>query len=305
MLVTRRRDGVPYSFPGVAPFNAPRSAITPTPDGTGSMIHPGVVDIGEPWNGYRFWMANTPYYANNDALENPCVLASRDGYRWFVPAGLENPIYPQPSGDYNSDTDLTYDPVNDRLILVYRTGDDKTLIAASDDGVTWPGTATLAFDANGGGFSTTAHQNALSPSLVRLGASDWRIYSVWNGGGSGFVYRTATDPLGTWSAPVQCTISGVDLWHAHVIYDTEYRALINTQAQGLVAASSSDGAVWSVGGSVLTLGAGGGAAWESGGFYRSVIRPHPNGTHYHLWYTSNTTDWWRTAYTLVPRSLWD
>ena len=37
-----------------------------TPDGTGHVVHPDVVDAGAPFRGYRYWMAMTPYPFGRD-----------------------------------------------------------------------------------------------------------------------------------------------------------------------------------------------------------------------------------------------
>ena len=55
--------------------NAPQPELIPTYDGSNQSTHPSVLQFDTPWNGYRFWMAMTPYPFNYDGLEDPSVLA--------------------------------------------------------------------------------------------------------------------------------------------------------------------------------------------------------------------------------------
>jgi hypothetical protein len=89
-----------------------------TPDGTGRAVHPSVLyrPGGAAFGGYDWWMGFTPYA--NDTQENPCILASTDGYTWVVPAGISNPLDPDPgTPQHNSDTELVY--WNGSLYLYY------------------------------------------------------------------------------------------------------------------------------------------------------------------------------------------
>lgn len=82
--------------------------------------HPSVVQFDEPWNGYKYWMAFTPYPHNNELQENPCVAVSNDGIKWESPLFLVNPIYDTPSGGYNSDTHIFYNSSTDRVEVWWR-----------------------------------------------------------------------------------------------------------------------------------------------------------------------------------------
>lgn len=42
-------------------------------DGENQPTHPSVVDMGQEWNGFRYWMAYSPYPYADGAEENPCV----------------------------------------------------------------------------------------------------------------------------------------------------------------------------------------------------------------------------------------
>src|SRR5699024_8293928 len=68
----------------------PQILDIPTYEGSGKAVHPSVHAFRIPWNGYRFWMAFTPY--PNTQHENPSIVASGDGVNWVVPSGLTNPI---------------------------------------------------------------------------------------------------------------------------------------------------------------------------------------------------------------------
>ncbi|WP_407311358.1 hypothetical protein [Desulfosporosinus sp. SB140] len=112
------------------PFiNALNHIVTPTYDGSGQSVHPSVLDFKteygiSSWGGFRYWMAFTPYPFFNSALENPCILVSKDGLNWITPPGIKNPLSSKPSGflkdNYNSDPELVYDPDQDTLILYWR-----------------------------------------------------------------------------------------------------------------------------------------------------------------------------------------
>lgn len=54
--------------------------------------HPSVLHFDEPWNGYTFWIAYSPYPEADDSKENPHILASNDGVNWVLPSGFTNPL---------------------------------------------------------------------------------------------------------------------------------------------------------------------------------------------------------------------
>lgn len=60
--------------------------------GKNQATHPSVVSFSEPWNGYKYYMAYTPYPYGNGSDENPCLAASNDLINWVKPEGLINPI---------------------------------------------------------------------------------------------------------------------------------------------------------------------------------------------------------------------
>ncbi len=102
-----------------------------------SYCHPDVEYFANGFNGYRFWMAFTPYFgivgSSGDAVlyENPTIVASNDGVNWVEPLGIKNPIQPTPSlkdglvknnfdtvQGYWSDTDLNFH--ENKLDVFYR-----------------------------------------------------------------------------------------------------------------------------------------------------------------------------------------
>lgn len=102
-----------------------------------SYCHPDVEYFENGFNGFKFWMAFTPYFgaigASGDAIlyENPTIVASNDGLNWSEPSSIVNPIQKRPSfkdgivrnvadtlQGYWSDTDLLF--TDNRLELFYR-----------------------------------------------------------------------------------------------------------------------------------------------------------------------------------------
>jgi len=273
--------------------NAANPLTITTYDGSGQATHPSVLDFGSDWNGYRYWMAMTPYPAGDDTKENPSILASADGDTWVIPPGLTNPITGTPTGAwYYSDPDLIY--ANGYLYCIYRSsegGTDNFYFRKSADGVTWSDQASL--------FSVGL-ATALSPAIVYDG-TQYVMYTIDSQVAPGtqrtLQRRTAPSPEGTWSSVTNCTYIGAaagvgsGIWHIDVIKTaTGYHAVASTApgAGGVLwFLTSVDGLTWWVSLSNL-LGLGAGAAWDSGMLYRSSMTAV--GTGYSLWYAATNGD---------------
>lgn len=303
-------DTTPYAMPTSAPYNPPTYMVTPTPDGTGSVVHPGVHDFGATkWNGKRFWMAITPYKDSDDQKENPCILQSHDGFTWTVPAGLTNPLDPAPgSPDLNSDTELYYDAPSGRLYCFWRTVTDglttETIYRSySTDGVTWSAKQVAV-------TVTSDGVQLLSPAIRKLGST----FFLWTNNrrlsasaidgtfGSG----TAT----TWNGQGGATIPGSN-WHIGVeVVGTEVWALLNkhTPYKTFAARSTDGGLTFTVNPTPVIEPTASG--WDNGdinGTYRATFQLHENGTKARVWYSAmsaNSTTSWRAGYTIVPRTYW-
>ena len=115
----------------------------------GEETHPDVVVLEEPWNGYRYWMAYTPYPGADQRKENPHVCVSNDRIHWkpFEGEGKAvslDPLTPfeDPDKQYNSDTHLVYRKDIDTLECYWRQVDNRTRIdkimkRTTTDGIHW------------------------------------------------------------------------------------------------------------------------------------------------------------------------
>lgn len=311
-------DTTPYAMPTSAPWNVPTYTITPTPDGTGSVLHPSVQDFGPSgWNGYRYWMGVTPLYLGNDQVEDPCVLCSHDGFTWRVPPGMTNPLDTTPPGGpgvgLNSDTELFYDEPNGRLYLFWRSntvGNSEVLSHRySTDGHTWSPELQVA--------SSTDQTLLVSPSVQKIGST----YYIWTqnrrmsastldgpfgagtfpgvgGVATGWAGQGgATIPGSKWH--ISCEVVGSEVW-ALVLYNSPY---------ALFAAKSTDGGENFIVNPTPVI-APSVSGWDNAsdeGIYRGTFQLHENGTHVRLWYSGrspNNAISWRVAYTQVPRTVW-
>lgn len=254
----------------------------------GQTTHPSVLDFGDdPFNGYRYWMAHTPYPGGSDAQEDPNVCASNDGSTWVVPAGLVNPLDDQPGspGAYNSDTELVVHP-DGGLLLMWRTynpattgGQEQFWMRRSVDGISWTPKAL-------------AHQTAdttrrlMSPTLVWENGG-WTMWAVDILPSPNRLVRLrsegSTITPGGWSAPVTCTVSvpaGRDPWHVQVRrIDGQYIGMLNDAnlessgiAGDLYVITSPDGVIWSRGAAVAIPRAGGTGAGHQNLYRASFVR---------------------------------
>lgn len=191
-----------------------------TPSG-GETTHPAVVYFPDGWNGYRYWMAHTPYPGGNDAHEDPNICASHDGDTWVVPAGLVNPLDDAPGTPrYNSDTELVY--ADGKLWCFWRYQDNNAgaasqniYVRTSTNGTTWTAKQLVQ-------QSNKDTKMLLSPTLIFEGGR-WTMWAVDAAQPVNKLVRyrsTGKSPLlGQWGAEEACSLtasSGRDIWHIQV-----------------------------------------------------------------------------------------
>ncbi|MCG7239562.1 pyocin knob domain-containing protein [Corynebacterium minutissimum] len=232
---------------------------TPTHDGSGQATHPSVLYFKDGWNGYKYWMAMTPYPGGDEGHEDPNILASQNGTTWVVPEGLTNPIDDQKGkpNPHNSDTNIVMGPDGAMWLtwrMVDRPNGDLTRIfaARSTNGVEW-GTPVEIWTAKPG----TDEAGLLSQSLVWTG-STWRLYGVRNATRTNrlsFYETSDKNPTKDSAWKLQdCAIDaagpGRNFWHVDVqYYNGAYLGIIQDMAsQGrdgdIYFMRSADGVTW-------------------------------------------------------------
>lgn len=188
--------------------------------GNDQNIHPKVIYFNTPWNGYRYWMAYTPFFnapgITEEDSENPCIAATNDITKWVTPTGMVNPLAEPPRTEdnpsgYNSDTHLVYREDLDHLECWWRefnpdSRQDSIVRRITTNGIDWSEKEVI-----------TAYSdfNGLSPAVVYEDG----VYKMWFVY-SGRVYYTEspTAQQGTWTTPtvLDILLNGVTLWHLDV-----------------------------------------------------------------------------------------
>ena len=185
--------------------------------GNSQNIHPKVLYFPEKWNGYKFWMAYTPYPKGKTDAENPCIAVSQDGLDWTAPEGLRNPLAYAPKNGYNSDTHLLYDSENDRMECWWREFDKKTnrdcfYRRISSDGIKWDEKEKVL--------------DFALPDMMRLSPAVWiedDVYKlIYSDCARLYYIESPRNQIGkTWSEPIKLPIEWGELraWHQDVITD--------------------------------------------------------------------------------------
>ena len=207
--------------------------------------HPSVVYVQDGWNGFKFWMAQTPYppydivpYA--DRYELPCIHFSNDGKEWHS-------IKANPIDDLSEDMINNHNYYSDPHLLLrgdimecyYRlsvsvdkyTHSSKTLLLKrySGDGVNWSDSEIVADLRNEDDVYIWGEQ-IISQSIIW----DGKCYKCWYVDRSGCLHgrkislTTSLDGK-HWDKFNQCQIENVNLdpWHIDVqYYDNKYQMLV-------------------------------------------------------------------------------
>lgn len=288
--------------------NAAGPLTTPTYDDSGQAVHPSVVDFGKEWDGYRYWMAMTPF-PNNWRLENPSILASNNNVDWVVPRALANPIDPEPGPEqWNADTELVYDGDADQLVCYWklqdrsRAPDNQCILqkrSRPGDGRTW-GPPLEAIGWCDAVVSPTVVMNTNAAS----GDAAWQMWTVKGDATeqTNSIERRTSDDGNTWSSPAACKsrMDGYVPWHIHVLWAEdvlEYWMLIAGWADGgnawsalrLLFASSRDGLNWQCGPKPI-LEPGKPGNWDDFKIYRACSVWDPAEQKLRVWYTGQASD---------------
>ena len=279
----------------VAVIGMDQVALTTYAGGENDIVHPSLLFFDDGWNGWRYWMAYTPYNGADAQLENPSIAVSNDGTTWTTPAGLTNPVEASPAGaGYNADPCLCMAPDGRTMLLVFKVNDAtrQLVLRTSTDGVTWTPKVVLLDNA----YEDVSPAVLWDKDRYRM----WTIvYDVGVTGGTNTLYvREATNPAGPWSAPVACTVlglvAGCKLWHMDVKRVGQQFHMVmasdpgsSTLGENLLFAKSNDGLTWQFARAALMAT----GANPNNGFYKAGILPKVthDGVSYDMWYSSSTT----------------
>ena len=261
--------------------------------GKNQATHPSIVSFDEPWCGFTYWMAYSPYPYGNGEEENPCVAVSNDMMYWETPAGLANPIADNEETGCNElkDPHIVYRDDLNRIEIWYLGrlavslgGDGTSLLLMrkySYDGITWSDYEIM---------TTTAY---LSPSIIWDGEKYmmWSIgYELWSTE-CAIVYQQSVDGI-VWTEPVNCTVGGIDseidIWHGGVsYYDGLYHLVYvdNTDKQEIYYCTSIDGFAFCAPEAIV----------DNAGYWDRLYRPyllHDGGKTYCLYGVINEENQW-------------
>ncbi|AJI79475.1 hypothetical protein [Corynebacterium singulare] len=293
-------------------WTAPRGPqlTLPTHEGSGQATHPSVLFFENGWNGWKYWMAMTPYPASDEGAEDPNVVVSNDGWNWQVPDGLTNPIDDQlgKPNPHNSDTQLVMAPSGE-MYLTWRTVDrpngktNRIYLVKSTDGVNWSEKEEI----------WTGEPQFMSQALIWTG-ENWRLYGIANHPGvpNRIIFYESVD-LKTWSAPRYPSVdpylqSNERWWHIDVQrHNGEYLGIVHivpsdtVQNGNLYLMRSKDGINWKRSDTPII------SHKESGyhNLYKSTLVPHGSGESltfelYYSGFSEGRADW-RINRTLAER----
>lgn len=272
----------------VAPIAQTPVSITTYVGGSNEIVHPSVLHFPGRWNGWAYWMAYTPYNNGDAQYENPCIAVSNDGTNWSTPAGLTNPLDPDPGAPaYHSDTNISM-LTDGRMLLIWRLRDGSNthlLASTSRNGVTWTPKVTIG---------SVGYDGLIAP-VVQWNGKDYTVWTVENSPNPNILQmRRVADPTAPGAldavTPLTCVHSlppSVDIWHFDIIkHGGTYFCVVQGVEDGgwyFFFGTSLDGYSWDFAQTrFMRKGAG-----TASSFYKASIQPleTPDGLGFDMWYT--------------------
>lgn len=254
--------------------------------------HPKIISFDKEWNGYKYWLAFTPYPKGDETKENPVVNASNDMLNWFIPTQSETPLdIPEISDSlhYNSDTHILYNEKLDQLELFWRYVDDGNNTVTiykitSKDGKEWTEKEVFLFSEN------RKERDYVSPAIILEGDT----YKIWYVDKKQVYYFEIN---GKTDNPKKLDIkykNNYKSWHLDVIYNQDkeiyemvicaYQDINHRENMNLYYTNSKDNLDWTTPIVIMTP-SNSEEKWDSEGLYRSSLLYENN--EYYLFYSGH------------------
>lgn len=248
--------------------------------GDDEAYHPKVIYFKDSFNGYKYWMAYSPYPKADDEKENPHIAVSNDMINWQEPDGFKNPLEGTPKDYirkevYNSDPHILYNEDTKQLEVWWRYVDNRDYSViiyrkVSNDGINWSEKEVVI-------KQNRKKQDYLSPSIIYENGT----YRMWYiSGRRKFEYVESKD-LKEWTDPVRMNLNysnkELSSWHLDVIHtDIGYEMVISASIKdernrmNLYYSYSEDNNDWTDPKVILTPSFAT-DNWDNKGIYRSSI----------------------------------
>jgi len=122
----------------------------PTYDGLNQATHPDVLFFEEKHLSFHFFMTMTPYPFSNNKYENPSILVSYNGLKFYEQRKGLNPLVPEPLYDHNDDPDIIFINSNKSFHIYYletmRPDSQNVCLLSSFNGLDWKKTTVINYD---------------------------------------------------------------------------------------------------------------------------------------------------------------
>lgn len=267
--------------------------------------HPDMLYFKDGLNGYKYWMAFTPYPYSKDKYENPHILAGNSENKLEVPRGLKNPIVPEPKdfreGGHLSDTDISYKDGKFLVHYVYNRkgipGPSKFFRVESKDGIAWESPRLV--------YESRETVEGYSPAII-YETGKCKMWYV--GGEDNLVVTESSDDENIWSKIQKCNIKLEDwrVWHLDIIKtEKKYEGLVcarsnSLKTRALFYMDSADGINWRT--SKYPIIFPDKRGWDNSEIYRATFIKE-NG-EYKIWYSArNGEKKWYIGYTSVNEDI--
>ena len=217
----------------------------PSYDGSNQVTHPKVIYFENGYNGYKYWMVNTPYPKNDIYLENPSIVVSNNGVDWIEPEGIKNPVSGYSSkvrdDSYYSDPFILYD--GNQFELFFRrtksylngyyksNGYNYMYYINSNDGIKYSDPKII--------MDNTPKEQYMSMSVIKEDS----LYKIWYVNYDGKIRYTESSDLIEFTEPINVNIDSFNqnVWHKEIQYvDNKYICIFMTRKE-LFYMESNDG----------------------------------------------------------------
>lgn len=272
------------------------------------VVHPSILYMPNSWNGYKYWLAFTPYQNSDNQVENPSIVCSNNGSDWIIPIGVTNPLVPTPVtvgkavGSYNSDVMLFMDKDNVTMHIVYREcfgysenqGDERLYLISSTDGwktVTEPKAILI---------NKSSVSRPVCPA-IRWNGEEYLLWYVDIVPTQRKIYLRKSKTLDNWSEAIELSIydnSKVNPWHYDINYYNGYYYMLmqggGSAGGDLFLAKSINGIDWTANNNKINLV---NKDWNNKP-YKGTILPinSEDGFKFGLWLSSIGNLGWKTGY---------